>query len=136
MVNRDKRRPAHVRGQDFKEHMYHGRVRLVEHGVVDIAALEKKVPGLVDNCPIRKDVGHLASGDLPYSRAEVVVLANITSWLESQFSDPQLVLTVEVSEGARNNLLKLNPRSKTFGVYAHRTGGAYRLRDRASRLPK
>jgi hypothetical protein len=100
--------------------MHHRRVGLVENRVVHVPTLEKEVAGVVDDRSIRKDVGHLAYGDLTYARANVVVLADVPSWLKGQFSHPKLELTIEFGERARDDLFKLDLRSEALCIDAHR----------------
>src|SRR5436853_2992076 len=87
LLDRDQRRPFVIGGQDFEQHVNHGAVRLVEDGVIDVDRLKKELPRAIHDGLVRQHISHVAGCNLTNPRADMVVLADITTGLQRELGD-------------------------------------------------
>src|ERR1700716_3368602 len=77
------------------------RVRIcgsIVDSVTNIACLEKEIDRAVDYCLVWQDVLHFAFRHLAYSRANMIVIAHVTTRSDGDFRNSHLVLALEVGQ--------------------------------------
>jgi hypothetical protein len=87
MLDRNQRWPTVISRQDFEEDVHIGLAGLVEHGVIDVAGFEEELAWPVYDGLVGQHVGHVSRGDLPNSRTDMVVLADVPARSEGQLGN-------------------------------------------------
>src|SRR5262245_20034982 len=87
MLDRNQGWPTVISRQDFEEDVHIWLAGLVEHGVIDVAGFEEEFARPVHDGLVRQHVGHVPGGDLPNSRTDMVMLADVPAGSEGQLGN-------------------------------------------------